>query len=105
MTEWFYHLPVVWMSVVVFLATAVVTAAIYGAVLPLATGDRGRACKSCRRSEFSSRRSTSRQRHGLLDGGIPSTPRRKTRPGSAPVWSPPSITTSPLTITVETPIA
>src|SRR5437016_11280042 len=46
MTEWFYHLPVVWMSVVVFLATAVVTAAIYGAVVPLATGDRGRAFKA-----------------------------------------------------------
>src|SRR5437773_1613140 len=46
MTEWFYHLPVVWMSVVVFLATAVVTAALYGAVLPLATGERGRAFKA-----------------------------------------------------------
>ncbi len=31
--------------------------------------------------------------------------RRSTRPGTAPVWSPPSITTSPLTTTVETPTA
>ena len=31
--------------------------------------------------------------------------RRKIRPGIAPVWSPPSITISPLTTTVETPTA
>ena len=31
--------------------------------------------------------------------------KRRTRPGRAPVWSPPSITTVPLTMTVEMPAA
>src|SRR5439155_20096391 len=38
------------------------------------------------------------------EGGA-SHDRRTTRPGRAPVWSPPSTTTSPFTTTVETPTA
>jgi hypothetical protein len=36
---------------------------------------------------------------------MPRGPRRRTRPGSAPVCSPPSITTAPFTITVRMPDA
>jgi hypothetical protein len=46
MGEWLYNLPVIWMTLVVFLATFVVTAGIYGAVLRLATGERARAFKA-----------------------------------------------------------
>jgi hypothetical protein len=43
MADWLYHLPVVWMAAVVFAATFLVSAAIYAAVLALATGERARA--------------------------------------------------------------
>jgi hypothetical protein len=46
MGEWIYNLPVIWMALVVFLATFVVTAGIYWAVLRLATGERARAFKA-----------------------------------------------------------
>jgi len=46
MADWLYHLPVVWMAVVVFAATFLVSAAIYAAVLALATGERARAFKA-----------------------------------------------------------
>jgi hypothetical protein len=46
MTDWLYHLPVVWMALVVFAVTALVTGVIYGAVLALATGGRARAFKA-----------------------------------------------------------
>jgi hypothetical protein len=46
MTEWLYHLPVVWMTVVVFVVTALITGAIYAAVLALATGRRVIAFKA-----------------------------------------------------------
>ena len=46
MTEWLYHLPVVWMALVVFAVTSLVTGVIYGAVLALATGERARAFKA-----------------------------------------------------------
>src|SRR4029453_296195 len=46
MADWLYHLPVVWMAVVVFAATFLVSGAIYAAVLALATGERARAFKA-----------------------------------------------------------
>jgi hypothetical protein len=46
MIEWLYHLPVVWMALVVYLATAFVAGAIYVGVLALATGDRAQAFKA-----------------------------------------------------------
>ena len=46
MGEWMYNLPVIWMALVVFLATFVVTAGIFWAVLRLATGERARAFKA-----------------------------------------------------------
>jgi hypothetical protein len=46
MIEWLYHLPVVWMALVVFVATALVAMAIYVGVLALATGDRAQAFKA-----------------------------------------------------------
>ena len=46
MIEWLYHLPVVWMALVVFLGTALVAGAIYVGVLALATGDRAQAFKA-----------------------------------------------------------
>ena len=46
MIEWLYHLPVVWMALVVFLGTALVAGAIYVGVLALATGERAQAFKA-----------------------------------------------------------
>jgi hypothetical protein len=46
MADWLYHLPVVWMAVVVFAVTLLISGAIYVAVLALATGERGRAFKA-----------------------------------------------------------
>jgi Protein of unknown function (DUF4239) len=46
MAEWLYHLPVVWMALVVFAGTSLVTGVVYGAVLALATGGRARAFKA-----------------------------------------------------------
>lgn len=46
MTEWFYHLPVAWMSIVVLVATAAFAALIHSTVMLLATGERGRAFKA-----------------------------------------------------------
>ena len=46
MIESLYHLPVVWMALVVFLATALVAWGIYAGVLALATGDRALAFKA-----------------------------------------------------------
>jgi hypothetical protein len=45
MAEWFYHLPIVWMSLVVLVATGIVAALIYAAVMTLAIGERARAFK------------------------------------------------------------
>src|SRR5262245_22918899 len=45
-TDWLYHLPVVWMTVVVRCAISLVAGAIYGAVMALATGERVRAFKT-----------------------------------------------------------
>jgi len=46
MADWLYHLPVVWMAVVVFAATLLISGAIYVALLALATGERARAFKA-----------------------------------------------------------
>ena len=46
MTEWFYHLPVVWMAVVVAAVTFLVTATIFVVVQALATGARAIAFKA-----------------------------------------------------------
>src|SRR2546423_14533284 len=46
MTDWLYHLPIVWMALVVFAVTSLVTGVIYGAVLALATGGRAQAVKN-----------------------------------------------------------
>ena len=46
MIEWLSHLPVAWMAVVVFVATGLVTSAIYAVVMALATGERARAFKA-----------------------------------------------------------
>jgi Protein of unknown function (DUF4239) len=46
MADWLYHLPVVWMALVVFAGTSLITGVVYGAVLALATGGRARAFKA-----------------------------------------------------------
>ena len=46
MSDWIHGLPLGWMAVVVFGATALMTAAIYWIVMRLATGDRARAFKA-----------------------------------------------------------
>ena len=46
MVDWLYHLPVVWMAVVVFAATLLISGVIYVAVLALATRERARAFKA-----------------------------------------------------------
>lgn len=46
MTDWLCQLPVVWMALVVFTVTFLVTGVIYAAVLSLATGARARAFKA-----------------------------------------------------------
>ena len=46
MADWLYHLPVVWMALVVFAGTALVTGVVYGAVRALATGGRALAFKA-----------------------------------------------------------
>src|SRR5919112_1488882 len=46
MPDWVQNLPVVWMTVVVFLATYLVAGAIYGVVVTLAVGARARAFKA-----------------------------------------------------------
>jgi hypothetical protein len=46
MPDWLQNLPVVWMTVVVFLATYLVTAAMHWVVITLAVGERARAFKS-----------------------------------------------------------
>jgi hypothetical protein len=46
MPDWLQNLPVVWMTVVVFLATYLVTAAIYWVVATLAVRERARAFKA-----------------------------------------------------------
>ena len=46
MSDWLHELPVVWMTVVVFATIYAMTAAIYGIVVALAVGERGRAFKA-----------------------------------------------------------
>src|SRR3954454_22786412 len=46
MSDWLHALPLGWMALVVFGATALVTAAIYWTIMRLATGDRARAFKA-----------------------------------------------------------
>ena len=46
MSDWLHSLPLGWMGLVVFGATALVTAAIYWTIMRLATGDRARAFKA-----------------------------------------------------------
>ena len=46
MSEWMHGLPVVWMAIVVFLATFVVTGCIYALVMVAARGERARAFKA-----------------------------------------------------------
>ena len=45
MSDWFHSLSVLWMALVVFVATYSITAAVYGVVNVLATGERARAFK------------------------------------------------------------
>ncbi len=46
MSEWLYHLPVLWMALVVFTTTYLVTGGIYAIVVALAVGERARAFKA-----------------------------------------------------------
>src|SRR5271169_717361 len=46
MNDWLHNLPIVWMSLLVFGLTALVTAAIYLAVTVLSVGERARAFKA-----------------------------------------------------------
>src|SRR5262245_17901475 len=46
MIDWLYTLPVVWMAVVVFVATYLVAAVIYWTVMVLAVGERARTIKA-----------------------------------------------------------
>jgi hypothetical protein len=46
MNDWLHELPIVWMAILFFGGTYLVTAIIYVAVMVLATGGRGRAFKS-----------------------------------------------------------
>jgi Protein of unknown function (DUF4239) len=46
MSDWLHNLPVLWMALVVFGATYLATAAIYGIVNVLASGERARAFKA-----------------------------------------------------------
>ena len=46
MADWLHELPVIWMAVVLFAGTYAMAAAIYGVVIGLAAGERGRAFKA-----------------------------------------------------------
>src|SRR5271167_2771007 len=46
MSDWFHNLPVLWMALVVFSFTYLVSAAIYAVVMVLAVGERGRSFKA-----------------------------------------------------------
>jgi hypothetical protein len=46
MADWLYHLPVAWMAIVIFAATAVVAVAVYGAAIALGSGGRAPMFKS-----------------------------------------------------------
>jgi hypothetical protein len=46
MADWLHELPVIWMTVVIFAGTYAMAAAIYGIVVGLAAGERGRAFKA-----------------------------------------------------------
>jgi hypothetical protein len=56
MNDWFYSLPVVWMTALVFAVVFLMSALVYLLVMTLATGDRARAFKAvnpglCHRGE------------------------------------------------------
>jgi uncharacterized MnhB-related membrane protein len=46
MNDWLHNLPIVWMGLLVFGLTALVTAAIYGVVVVLSVGERARSFKA-----------------------------------------------------------
>jgi hypothetical protein len=46
MSDWLHNLPLVWMAIVVFACTFLVTAAIYWMVTLLAVGERARSFKA-----------------------------------------------------------
>jgi Protein of unknown function (DUF4239) len=46
MNDWLHNLPIVWMTVLVFLLTALITAAIYAVVTILSVGERARSFKA-----------------------------------------------------------
>ena len=46
MNDWLHNLPIVWMGLLVFGLTGLVTAAIYGAVNVLSVGERARSFKA-----------------------------------------------------------
>ncbi len=46
MNDWLHNLPLIWMALVVFGATYLVTAVIYAVVIGLAAGERARAFKA-----------------------------------------------------------
>jgi hypothetical protein len=46
MVEWLHNLPVVWMVLVVFTTTYLVTGGIYAVVMAFAVGERARAFKT-----------------------------------------------------------
>src|SRR5216684_6988156 len=46
MSDWLHNLPVVWMALVVFGSTYLVTVAIYALVMALAVGERARSFKA-----------------------------------------------------------
>jgi hypothetical protein len=46
MSDWLHNLPLVWMALLVFSVTYLVTAAIYAVVMVLAVGERARSFKA-----------------------------------------------------------
>ena len=47
MSDWVHNLPIVWMALLVFGLTALVTAAIYVVVTELSVGEKARSFQSC----------------------------------------------------------
>jgi hypothetical protein len=62
MIDWFHNLPIVWMALLVFAFTYLLSALIYFVVTVLAVGDRARAFKSVM-APAPARRSTVRLAH------------------------------------------
>jgi len=46
MNDWLHNLPIIWMALLIFGLTALVTAAIYAVVMLLSVGERARSFKA-----------------------------------------------------------